>query len=430
MKSQAKVKESALEEEVEQVAEAPAAKRDQQDSGASKEAKPEAAKSAELKPKSKKPHTSLKEHILGKRADTGRDAGPAAKSEPADSPKKPELKSILVRAEAAAAEELERRKQEQALDRTAVAPSARLEAAKAIVSVVVVTRHSSDALDACLAAVLSQTQPFELIVVDNGNAPEVTAGLFALADRDARVVLITGHGDVGYSKACNLGAKAAKGDYICILTPESILPRTALKDLVFEGLSLEKPWILGPKLITPEGFEKTGYRREKLTPWRAAVDALGLARFSSHPAFRGLSQPEETCPDETQEVPVLSGAPLMMPISDYWSIDGMNERYQEYLGSSDFCDRFADAGGRICFVPGLEVLQQPASETRRRSFAAYEKMKILPRYFISNRVKGYPLLVLWLGVAGSWALYGSLYCVLKAKELAVSTTRTMRRSLV
>lgn len=118
---------------------------------------------------------------------------------------------------------------------------------------------------------------------------EVIVGFFVFVDWDVWVVFIIGYGDVGYLKVCNMGVKVVKGEYICILMLESILFWIVLKELVFEGLSLEKFWILGLKFVMLEGFEKVGYCREKLMFWWVVVDVLGFVCFSFYFLFCGFS---------------------------------------------------------------------------------------------------------------------------------------------
>ena len=85
--------------------------------------------------------------------------------------------------------------------------------ARAGASVVMVSYRTGEVLWAAIEAVLSPDQEgmTELILVDNGNPPAVAAELARRAERDPRLVLVTGHGNVGFARACNLGASRARG---------------------------------------------------------------------------------------------------------------------------------------------------------------------------------------------------------------------------
>ena len=63
----------------------------------------------------------------------------------------------------------------------------------------------------------------ELIVIDNGNAPIDRPRLFEVASRSDNVRIIQGHGNIGFSRACNYGAALAKGDYLHFVNPDAVL---------------------------------------------------------------------------------------------------------------------------------------------------------------------------------------------------------------
>jgi N-acetylglucosaminyl-diphospho-decaprenol L-rhamnosyltransferase len=78
-----------------------------------------------------------------------------------------------------------------------------------------VSYYTGDILFRAITSVLAQTTMVELRLVDNGNPPDVIAKLEAIALIDSRFHLITGHGNVGFSKACNRGARDSIGRIFC-----------------------------------------------------------------------------------------------------------------------------------------------------------------------------------------------------------------------
>ena len=103
------------------------------------------------------------------------------------------------------------------------APSPEFLRSRRSVSVVMVVYMTGEALEQSLACVLADPLVDELVVVDNGSAPAQAARLRALAEQDGRVVLAAGHGNVGFAKGANLGAKTAKGDLLVFLNPDAFL---------------------------------------------------------------------------------------------------------------------------------------------------------------------------------------------------------------
>ena len=226
-----------------------------------------------------------------------------------------------------------------------------------VVSIVMVSYHTGPTLKTSIESILKQSLPFELILVDNGNPPDMRQSLTALADSKPNVHLYTGHGNVGFAKGCNIGARTAKGDYILLLNPDTELPDNALESLVTEGRALLRPWLLGVKILNDDGSEQRGSRRDQLTPWNAFVEATKLHKiFPNNPKFARFNFNEAPCPKERIEVPVISGAFMFMPREDYLAIGGLDERFFLHVEDVDFCYRFGKAGGTVYFTPHVQVL--------------------------------------------------------------------------
>jgi hypothetical protein len=130
------------------------------------------------------------------------------------------------------------------------------------VSIVMVSYHTGPALEEAIDAVLAQGGDLELIVVDNGNPEEVTAALKARSLADPRVNVLTGHGNVGYAAACNLGAQRASGEYLLLLNPDCVLQPDALIDMIRLTEGAARPWVAGCRIVNPDGTDQRGSRRE------------------------------------------------------------------------------------------------------------------------------------------------------------------------
>ncbi len=91
------------------------------------------------------------------------------------------------------------------------------------VSVVMVVYMTGEALEQSLQCVLADPLVDELVVVDNGSTRTEAQRLKGLAERDGRVCLVSGHGNVGFARGANLGAKKAHGDVLVFLNPDAFL---------------------------------------------------------------------------------------------------------------------------------------------------------------------------------------------------------------
>jgi N-acetylglucosaminyl-diphospho-decaprenol L-rhamnosyltransferase len=98
-------------------------------------------------------------------------------------------------------------------------------------SVIIVTYHTGASLRLAVESTLAQAALKELVIVDNGNPEEMLVWLKDLAAKNKKVTLLTGHGNIGFGRACNLGAENVSGEFILLLNPDSMLPEKALEAL-------------------------------------------------------------------------------------------------------------------------------------------------------------------------------------------------------
>lgn len=277
-------------------------------------------------------------------------------------------------------------------------------AAAGSVSVIIVSYWTGPLLMRSVMSALRQPDVGEVIVVDNGNWVNEMERLEELAaDYSDKLVILSGHGNIGYAAGCNKGVNRATGEFIFILNPDAILPDHAVVELLAEASTLEGKWLLGAKLINPDGTEQAGGRRSTLTPWTAFVEMTKLYRIAPrHPYFRRFNYHQDPCPGCLQAVPVISGACMLMKREDYLSIDGMDENYFLHVEDVDFCLRLTKAGGDVYFSPKVEILHFKSSSRENRVRIELRKAKSLVRYFWIHFKDPYPRIFLWLVSALVW----------------------------
>jgi len=250
------------------------------------------------------------------------------------------------------------------------------------VSAIVVTFHTGESLELCLRSLFAEPWIDEVILIDNGNPPEIASSLRALQADRRDVTLIQGQGNVGFARACNLGADVASGRYLLFVNPDAVLQRGAAERLVTAGRKAHSPWIVGGRLVDKRGREQRGARRELLTPWTAIVGVLGLGGLEKlSPVFRDVHRERDPKPDAVVPMPVVSGAMMLTPRADFQSIGGFDEGYFLHVEDIDICRRVGEAGGAVLFEPTAEALHFGA--TSKASWIKIESHKArgLARYF-------------------------------------------------
>ncbi|HKK31549.1 MAG TPA: glycosyltransferase family 2 protein [Alphaproteobacteria bacterium] len=250
-------------------------------------------------------------------------------------------------------------------------------------SVVMVSYFTGPALGTAIDSVLGQPEAAALVLVDNGNPPAVTAALVRRAADEPRLVLLTGHGNVGFAAGCNRGAAAARGEILLLLNPDCRLKPEALARLLDEAVRLERPWLLGCRIVGPQGHEARGGRRHALTPLRALIEGAGLYRLGLG-RWR-LNRHAEPLPGSTVAMGAVSGAAMAVPAADYRALGGLDEGYFLHVEDLDLCVRLAAAGGRIVYAPSVEIVHEGGTSAAPAAFVERHKARGLARYFRLHR---------------------------------------------
>lgn len=278
------------------------------------------------------------------------------------------------------------------------------------ISAIVVSYFTGPLLARSIASLKAQQEISEIILVDNGNWDgAVEAAIVGAPEEgvDTPVTVITGHGNVGFATACNLGARAAKGAYLLFMNPDAILPQGGLGQFISDSEGLVRPWLIGPKLVDPDGGEQQGSRRATLTPWRAFVEATGLyALAPRHPYFKRFNLHTDECPGKICATPTISGACFFLMREDYFLIDGMDERYFLHVEDIDFCLRFGEAGGTVYYTPHLAVTHFKSSSRVNAMRVERRKTMSMLLYFRIHFADTYPAPFTWLVWLAVWGVFG------------------------
>src|SRR5215204_6601702 len=88
------------------------------------------------------------------------------------------------------------------------------------ISAVVVTYNSAACVGGCIASVQGLLPSAEIVVVDNASDDQTTDVVRSSAPR-AR--LIESGENVGFGRACNIGAEAANGSHVLFLNPDVLV---------------------------------------------------------------------------------------------------------------------------------------------------------------------------------------------------------------
>ncbi|MBU3951293.1 MAG: glycosyltransferase family 2 protein [Proteobacteria bacterium] len=291
------------------------------------------------------------------------------------------------------------------------------------ISIVIVSYHTGPVLFESISSVLAQEETGQLILVNNGNPNSVVDALQGKFGSDKRFELISGHGNIGFSKACNLAAKKVASEFVFFLNPDCIIPDKGIAKLFQAAESCEGDYLLAPRLVNSDGTDQQGARREILTPWIAFVEGVKLYKIiPGHPYFRRFDHHDQPLPTKVTEIPVTSGACMFLKTAFYRSLGGMDEGYFLHVEDIDFCLRLRKAGGKIYFCPDVTFVHTLGTSDASRLFVEFHKLNGFRRYFQLHFSKVYP--------PGFVGLVNCLLMIrfgcIAVKESVISVVRSVR----
>lgn len=257
------------------------------------------------------------------------------------------------------------------------------------VSAVVVSYHTGPRLKECLYALLGDPEIQDIIVVDNGNPPEMQDWLDRFADQHASVQRLVGHGNIGFGAGVNLGVANTNGPDILVINPDAVLRRHSVKRMQMAAKACPVPWIVGGRIYDLFGREERGPRRRELTLWRAMTSFLGWNTWTLE---------RTTPPTEPVAMPVISGAFFLTSKDSLAALRGFDEGYFLHVEDVDLCRRCQAAGGEVLYEPRAGALHYGSTSDAPRQTVSQHKADSLQRYFKKFARGWFERAVLWFAL--------------------------------
>ncbi len=257
-----------------------------------------------------------------------------------------------------------------------------------VLSIVLVNYNVEHFLELCLHSVLAAVKDItcEIFVVDNHSSD---GSLDMLRKKFGQVQLIDNKENVGFSRANNQAIRLAKGKYILLLNPDTVIPEDCLTKCLDFMEKTPDAGGLGARMLDGAGIYLPESKRGLPTPWVSFCKAFGLARlFPTNPKFGKyhLSYLNEM---ETHEVDVLSGAFMLMRKSALDVSGLLDESFFMYGEDVDLSYRIQKAGYKNYYFPETTILHFKGESTKRGSISFvrhfYKAMLLFSKKHFSDR---------------------------------------------
>jgi N-acetylglucosaminyl-diphospho-decaprenol L-rhamnosyltransferase len=215
------------------------------------------------------------------------------------------------------------------------------------VSVVVVTYNSMPELGRCLESVSGH----DVVVVDHGS----TDGSVELVRERFPQVRLIEQENRGFGAGMNTGMRAAGGRYFLLLNADAWVLGDAVEKL--RAFADEHPdaAVVGPRLLNPDGSLQPSVRGFP-TLWRLATEYFFLRKLAPRSrllnAFHGAGFDHRSM----REAEWLGAACLLVRREAADDVGLFDEDFFLFSEEVDWCWRFREAGWKVLFFPGAEVV--------------------------------------------------------------------------
>ncbi len=233
-------------------------------------------------------------------------------------------------------------------------------------SIVIVNYNVKYFLEQCLHSVSRAIQDLEaeVFVVDNNS---VDGSCHMIREKFPFVHLIENNQNVGFSRANNQAIRLARGKYVLILNPDTIVEEnTFTRSLKFME---DKPeaGALGVKMIDGKGNFLPESKRALPTPGVAFYKIFGLSSLFPRSKTFNRYNLGYLSENETHEVDILCGAFMFMRNKALEESGLLDEEFFMYGEDIDLSYRIQKAGYKNYYFAGTRIIHYKGESTKKGS---------------------------------------------------------------
>ncbi len=289
-------------------------------------------------------------------------------------------------------------------------------------AIVIVQYNVRDLLRDCLRSVQASEGDLSLAVwvVDNCST-DGSADMVAAEFPDVQLIRAPVNG--GYPYANNLGLRAAGfrpvggeaphsaadtvsapaapiARYALLLNPDTLLPPTALRDMLAFMDSHPDAGAAGPRLVLADGSLDLACRRGEPTPAVSFYRFSRLSRVFPHSPRFGRYNMTYLPEDQLAEVDSVVGAFMMVRGTAIEQVGLLDEQFFMYGEDLDWALRLRRAGWKVWYNPAVTVRHYKRQSSRQSARAAREFKRAEILFYRKHYEAMTPTWLHWLVLAG------------------------------
>ncbi len=249
------------------------------------------------------------------------------------------------------------------------------------ISVIIVSYNVKYYLEQCLLSVRKALEGIssEVYVVDNHSRD---GSVEYLRRRFRGVKFIAGTHNLGFARANNFAIKKAKGEYVLLLNPDTIVGEDTIRESLAFMDAHPAAGGLGVKMLKSDGGKAMESRRGLPSPLTAFYKMCGLC--NKYPKSRRFGKYYMSYLDwgKPAQIEVISGAYCLMRRTAIGKVGMLDEDFFMYGEDIDLSYRLLKGGYENWYLP-VSILHYKGESTHKSSFryvhVFYEAMLIFFR---------------------------------------------------
>lgn len=255
-------------------------------------------------------------------------------------------------------------------------------------SVILVNYNVCHFLDQALGSVKNAMENVdgEIIVVDNNSVDD---SLEMVSSKYPEVILIENKKNLGFSKANNLGIKMARGEYVLLLNPDTLVEEKTFEKCIDFMDNHPDGGGLGVMMLDGKGDFLPESKRGLPSPSVAFFKIFGLASIFPKSRKFGRYHLGFLDKNKTHQVEILSGAFMFMRKSVLDEIGLLDEDYFMYGEDIDLSYRIIKGGYKNFYFPETRIIHYKGESTKKTSinyvFIFYKAMIIFAQKHFSHK---------------------------------------------
>lgn len=299
------------------------------------------------------------------------------------------------------------------------------------VSIVIVNWNTRDILRDCLRSIYEQTRDvnIEVIVIDNASSDDSSK---MVSHEFPQVVLIENRQNVGFAKANNQGFTIAKGRYVLLLNPDTVILDGAIQKAVQFADGKPSAGVIGIRTERANGqmcldcFQYASIAN-------MLISIFGLNKLFPKSRLFGRERYSWWDYRSVKSVEVVAGCFMLVRREVLDLVGGLDEKFFMYGEEMDWCRRITKAGWKILFYPEARIIHHGAQSSSQNPTGMRLEQRKSFLYFFKKHYGVFQMsvAVLLLFLSGLFRLaYWLVRWPLSQGETRIRCTKKIRQSVI